>query len=72
MTTQELELRVLSLERDVSELKQGAARKLRRGWLMRFVGAFDDEPAFDDFVRYAAEMRQTENSIVEPEGKPVP
>jgi hypothetical protein len=72
MATQELEQRVSSLERDVAELKQGAARKPRRGWLMRFVGAFDDEPAFDDVVRYAAEMRQAENSIVEPDGKPAP
>lgn len=66
MTMEEMEQRILVLEREVAELKQIAATNCSKsGWLERFAGAFKDDPDFDEVVRLGAEWRRAENSVID-------
>jgi len=58
----ELEQRVAVIERDLQDLRR---RVVDDNWLSYFDGAFQDEPAFDEVLRYGREFRESDRPVEE-------
>lgn len=57
-TVVELEQRLTAVEAAVSDLRRQVAPAV--DWLARFIGAFENEPAFAEVVRYGREAREAD------------
>jgi hypothetical protein len=56
-----IEQRLAAVEQELSALKQNlGANGAKPDWLDRFVGAFKDDPAFDEISRLGHEYRQSQ------------
>lgn len=56
----ELESRVTSLEREVCELRTKLGEQTNVPWYRQILGAFKDDPVFDEIVRLGAEYREAD------------
>jgi hypothetical protein len=54
-----IEERLARLEEDVERLKSTRAREPLQPWWKRFVGAFENDPLFEDAVNRGREYRQS-------------
>lgn len=61
MTPQlQFEERLAAVEQAITELRaQIIPRQESPNWLSRFDGAFEDEPAFEEVIRYGREYRES-------------
>jgi hypothetical protein len=56
-----IEQRLAVVEQELSALKQNlGANGAKSSWLDRFVGAFKDDPSFDEVARLGEEYRRTQ------------
>ena len=70
-TLEALEERVAALEDKIKEMEQQETDKptdAPRGW-QRFVGAFQDDPGFEEAVRLGREWRESE-PVLDDKGTP--
>ena len=56
----ELESRLTILEREVRELRTKLGERTGVPWYRQIVGAFKDDPVFDEIVRLGAEYREAD------------
>lgn len=56
----ELETRVKTLEREVRELRTKLGEQTKVPWYREILGAFKDDPVFDEIVRLGAEYREAD------------
>lgn len=49
--------RITALEQELEQIKAQLKPPAKKHWLENFIGAFADEPAFDDVIRYGREFR---------------
>lgn len=62
MATDILEQRVSALEKEVREIQLKMAGSAAAGtWLHQMIGAFKDEPAFDEVAAYGREYRESQS-----------
>ncbi|MCG8362630.1 MAG: hypothetical protein MJA27_04750 [Pseudanabaenales cyanobacterium] len=59
--SQGLEARVAALEEELAQLKQMLAGFLQNEtpWWMKVAGSFENDPTFDEAVRFAQEWRKS-------------
>jgi hypothetical protein len=66
-TIAELERRVAAVEAAVNDLRRSVVAPGPPGdWLARFDGAFENEPAFAEVVRYGRELREADRPAEDP------
>ena len=56
----EFESRVTSLECEVRELRTELSEPAKVPWYRQIVGAFKDDPVFDEIARLGAEYRESD------------
>jgi hypothetical protein len=56
----DLESRLASLEREVRELRTKLGEQSSVPWYRQIVGAFKDDPVFDEIVRLGAAYREAD------------
>ena len=66
MSLVELEKRVESLERELSELKQCIGKKSKRASALRTFGMFANDPLIDEIARLGREYREQTRECDEP------
>ncbi|MEH1866253.1 MAG: hypothetical protein V7K69_14795 [Nostoc sp.] len=61
--SQQLEARILILERELAQMKQTLSESLKKKepWWLKIVGTFEDDPTFDEAVRLGQEWRKSAN-----------
>jgi hypothetical protein len=59
-TVTELEQRLAAVEAAVNDLRRQVAGPQPADWLARFDGAFENEPAFAEVVKYGRELREAD------------
>ncbi len=59
--SQQLEARVAILEADLAQLRQLLSNNLqtKSPWWLKVAGSFEDDPTFDEAVRFGQEWRRT-------------
>lgn len=58
-----LDERLTAVEQEISRLKESVGANGSHGhWLERFVGAFQNDPAFDEATRIAEEYRRSQRA----------
>jgi hypothetical protein len=59
--SQQLEARVTMLEAELVQMKQALSGILPKedSWWLKVVGSFENDPSFDEAVRYGQEWRKT-------------
>lgn len=58
--SQQLEARVATLEAELAQLKQLLSGVLQnKPWWLRVAGSFEDDPTFDEAVRFGQEWRKS-------------
>jgi hypothetical protein len=66
-TVTELDQRLAAVEAAVNDLRRQMARPGPPGdWLARFDGAFENEPAFAEVVKYGRELREADRPARDP------
>jgi hypothetical protein len=57
-----IDQRLTAVEQELSRLKESVGANGSHGqWLERFVGAFQDDPAFDEATQLAEEYRRSQH-----------
>ncbi len=56
----ELESRLTNLEHEVRELRTKLSEQIKVPWYRQIVGAFKDDPVFEEIVRLGAEYRESD------------
>ncbi len=56
----DLESRLTSLEREVRELRTKLGEQTKVPWYRQIVGAFKDDPVFDEIVRLGSQYRESD------------
>jgi hypothetical protein len=59
--SQQLEARVATLETELAQLKQMLSGVLQKKvpWWLKVAGSFEDDPTFDEAVRFGQEWRRS-------------
>lgn len=59
--SQQLEERVATLEIELAKMKQALSdsRQGKTAWWLKVAGSFEDDPTFDEAVRFGQEWRRT-------------
>jgi hypothetical protein len=62
--SQQLEIRVATLEKELVRVKQSLAESLmkKEPWWLKVAGSFEDDPTFDEAVRLGQEWRKSSSS----------
>jgi hypothetical protein len=60
--SQQLELRVATLEKELMNMKQILSESVRQKepWWLKIAGSFENDPTFDEAVRLGQEWRKSE------------
>jgi hypothetical protein len=59
--SQRLEVRVATLETEIAQMKQLLSESLQKEtpWWLKVAGSFENDPTFDDAVRFGQEWRKS-------------
>ncbi|AKG21165.1 hypothetical protein [Calothrix sp. 336/3] len=59
--SQKLETRVETLEKELAKIKQTLAESMKRKepWWLKVAGSFENDPTFDEAVRFGQEWRKS-------------
>jgi hypothetical protein len=61
MTSQQLEVRVATLEAELAQMKQllSGGTQAQIPWWVKVAGSFENDPTFDEAVRFGQEWRKS-------------
>ena len=58
-TMEELEQRLIAVEKAVAELRRRVAAPATENWLERIAGKFEGDPEFEKVIQYGREFRDS-------------
>jgi hypothetical protein len=58
-TLEELEQRLIAVEKAIAELRQQTATPASESWLDRIAGKFENDPEFEKVIQYGREFRES-------------